>query len=136
MAGDVQYVLVLDSNFNIINTLIWQISDSRTWSEYQFNLAPYAGRTIWLHFGTYNDGLDGISSMFVDDVSLDICPGGGSPTPTVTPGPCGNLFHNPSFEATSDWEIPIHGLSGRLFHRSGPYRLPLHAHRDHRPGTE
>ena len=107
MSGDVQYVLVLDSNFNIINNLIWQISDSRTWSQYQFNLAPYAGQTIWLHFGTYNDGLDGISSMFVDDVSLDICPGSGSPTPTVTPGPCGNLFHNSSFEATSDWEIPI-----------------------------
>ncbi len=107
MSGDVQYVLVLDSNFNIINTLIWQISDSRTWSQYQFSLAPYAGKTIWLHFGTYNDGLDGISSMFVDDVSLDICPGGGPPTPTATPGPCGNLFHNSSFEASSDWEIPI-----------------------------
>ncbi len=106
MAGDVQYVLVLDSNYAIINTLIWQISDSRTWSEYQFNLTQYAGKTIWLHFGTYNDGLDGISSMFVDDVSLDICPSGGSPTPTVTPGPCGNLFHNASFESNSDWEIP------------------------------
>jgi hypothetical protein len=111
MSGDVQYVLVLDSNFNIINTLIWQLSDSRTWSQYQFNLAPYAGQTIWLHFGTYNDGLDGISSMFVDDVSLNICPGGGSPTPTVTPGPCGNLFRNSSFEATSDWEIPITAYS-------------------------
>lgn len=107
LSADVQYVLVLDSNFNIINTLIWQISNSRTWSQYQFNLAPYAGKTIWLHFGTYNDGLDGISSMFVDDVSFSICPGGGSPTPTMPPGTCGNLFHNPSFEATSDWEIPL-----------------------------
>ena len=104
-------MLVLDSNFNIINTLIWQISDSRAWTEYQFNLAAYAGKTIWLHFGTYNDGLDGISSMFVDDVSLDICPGGGSPTPTATPGPCSNLFHNPGFESTSDWEIPITAYS-------------------------
>ncbi len=107
ISGDVQYVLVLDSNFNIINTLIWQLSDSRTWTKYQFNLASYAGQTIWLHFGTYNDGLDGISSMFVDDVSMDICPGGGPPTATPTPGPCSNLFHNSSFEATSDWEIPI-----------------------------
>jgi hypothetical protein len=107
MSGDVQYVLVLDSNFNIINTLIWQLSDSRAWTEYQFNLAGYAGKTIWLHFGTYNDGSDGISSMYVDDVSLDICPGGGSPTPSPTPGPCSNLFHNSSFETTSDWEIPL-----------------------------
>jgi hypothetical protein len=111
MSGDVQYVLILDSNFNIINTLIWQLSDSRAWTEYQFNLTAYAGRTIWLHFGTYNDGLDGISSMFVDDASLELCPGGGTPTPTVTPGPCGNLFHNPSFESTSDWEIPTTAYS-------------------------
>jgi hypothetical protein len=107
MSGDVQYVLVLDNNFNIINTLIWQLSTNRTWSSYQFNLAAYAGQSIWLHFGTYNDGLNGVSSMFVDDVSLDICPGGGSPTPSPTPGPCTNLFLNPSFESTSAWEIPI-----------------------------
>ncbi len=111
MSGDVQYVLVLDNNGNIINTLLWQLSDSRTWKQYQFSLAAYAGKTIWLHFGTYNDGLDGISSMFADDVSLVICPGGGSPTPTPTPGPCGNLFDNPSFETNSDWEIPLTAYS-------------------------
>jgi hypothetical protein len=107
LSADVQYVLVLDSNFNIINTLIWQRSNNHTWTSYQFNLTGYAGRTIWLHFGTYNDGLNGITSMFVDDVSLDICPGGGSPTPTPTPGPCGNLLQNPSFESTTAWEIPV-----------------------------
>jgi hypothetical protein len=107
LSTDVQYVLVLDSNYNVVQNLIWQISDSRTWSQYTFNLTSYAGQTIWLHFGTYNDGLDGISSMYADDVSLDICPGGGTPPPTPTPGPCGNLFHNPSFESNSDWEIPL-----------------------------
>jgi hypothetical protein len=111
MSGDVQYVLVLDSNFNIINTLIWQRSNNHTWTSYQFNLTGYAGETIWLHFGTYNDGLNGITSMFVDDVSLEICPGGGSPTPTATPGPCGNLLQNPSFETNSAWEIPITAYS-------------------------
>ncbi len=106
MSEDVQYVLVLDSNQNIIKTLLWQLSDSQAWTEYQFNLAAYAGRTIWLHFGTYNDGSNGISSMFVDDVSLEVCPGSGSPTPTPTPGPCSNLLDNPGFETVRDWEIP------------------------------
>jgi hypothetical protein len=106
LSGDVQYVLVLDSNFNIINTLIWQRSNNHTWTSYQFNLAGYAGRTIWLHFGTYNDGVNGITSMFVDDVSLVICPSG-SPTPTPTTGPCGNLLQNSGFESSSAWEIPI-----------------------------
>ena len=107
MAGDVQYVLVLDNNNNIINTLIWQLSNNRSWSAYQFNLVAYAGQTIWLHFGTYNDGLNGVSSMFVDDVSLDICPGGGTPAPTPTPGPCSNQFSNSGFESVSAWEIPL-----------------------------
>jgi len=106
MAGDVQYVLVLDEAFNIIDTLIWHLSNNQTWTEYQFNLTAYAGKTIWLHFGTYNDGYSGISSMFVDDVSLEICPGG-SPTPSPTPGPCSNLFLNAGFESVSTWEIPI-----------------------------
>ena len=110
LTGDVQYVLVLDSNFNIINTLIWQRSNNHTWTSYQFNLAGYSGKTIWLHFGTYNDGLNGITSMFVDDVSLEICPAG-SPTPTPTPGPCGNLLQNSSFESTSAWEIPVTAYS-------------------------
>jgi hypothetical protein len=105
MSGDVQYVLVLDSNFNIIKTLVWQLSDSATWTEYVFNLESYAGRTIWLHYGTYNDGLGGISSMFVDDVSLLVCSGSGAPTPT--PGPCTNLLDNPGFESVGDWEIPF-----------------------------
>jgi hypothetical protein len=108
LSTDVQYVLVLDSNFNIINTLIWQLSDSGVWTQYQFNLSGYAGRSIWLHFGTFNDGLDGVSSMFVDDVSLEICPGVSPPPPTPpTPVPCGNLIRNSSFESSSDWEIPL-----------------------------
>jgi hypothetical protein len=110
MAGDVQYVLVLDESFNILERLVWHLSNNQTWTEYQFNLIAYKGQSIWLHFGTYNDGYDGISSMFVDDVSLELCPGG-SPTPSPTPGPCSNLFHNSSFESISDWEIPITAYS-------------------------
>jgi hypothetical protein len=37
-------------------------------------LAGYTGKTIWLYFGTTNDGLDGVTAMFVDDVSLQACP--------------------------------------------------------------
>ena len=107
LAGDVQYVLVLDTNFNVIDTLVWQLSNTQAWTAYQFNLTAYKGRTVWLHFGTYNDGYSGVSSMYVDDVSLEICPGGGAPTPSPTPGVCSNLFKNSSFETQSYWEIPV-----------------------------
>jgi len=107
MAGDVQYVLVLDQYFNIINTLVWQLNNNQAWTKYEFNLTAYKGQTIWLHFGTYNDGYNGVSSMFVDDVSLAINPGGGSPTPAPTTAPCNNIFQNPGFETVSAWEIPV-----------------------------
>ncbi len=115
--SDVQYVLVLDSNLKIINTLLWQLSNSRTWTKYEFNLAQYAGKTIWLHFGTTNDGLNGVSSMFVDDVSLITCPYGSTPTPsptptrtptpTVTPTPraCQELITNNKFDLNTGWII-------------------------------
>ena len=108
LAGDVQYALILDQNNNWIDTLVWQLSNTRTWTYYEFSLAEYAGRTIKVHIGTYNDGWGGVSAMYVDDVSLQICPGSGStPAPTLPPGACGNLVDNPSFETISDWEIPV-----------------------------
>jgi hypothetical protein len=121
LAGDVQYALILDSSNNWIGTLIWQRTNPQRWTEYVFNLSQFRGMSIKLHFGTYNDGYYGITSMYVDDVSLEICPSGGvSPTPTVTPTPtttttpsaaCYNALSNSSFEATSSWLIPLTAYS-------------------------
>jgi hypothetical protein len=108
--GDIQYVLVLDQYNNIVETLVWMRSDSRIWTYYQFDLSDYIGQTIKLHFGAYNDGLSGITSMFLDDVSLQFCPGSGAtPTPTATalPGACNNQLENESFEYDGDWDIPV-----------------------------
>jgi hypothetical protein len=109
LAGDVQYAVVLDAYDNVLETLVWQLRDSATWTYYEFNLLKYAGRSIQIHIGTYNDGYNGISAMYVDDASLTLCPATTPPTPTVTPPPgaCTNLMDNPGFETASDWEIPI-----------------------------
>jgi hypothetical protein len=40
----------------------------------QFNLKPYAGLTIQLQWGSYNNGWDGVTAMYIDDVSLIACP--------------------------------------------------------------
>jgi hypothetical protein len=113
LAGDVQYAVILDSYDNVLETLVWRLSDSAAWTYYEFNLLKYAGRSIKIHIGTYNDGLNGISATYVDDVSLTLCPAASPPTPTVTPppGPCTNLMDNPGFETVSDWEIPITSYS-------------------------
>jgi len=85
-AGDAQYVLVLDAEGGWLQTLLWQASDDRLWTYHEFDLSAYAGQTIRLHFGTYNDGTGGLTAMYVDDVSLEICPElPPTPTPTSTP---------------------------------------------------
>lgn len=120
--SDLQYVLVLDKNLIWIDTLLWQRSNSQTWESFDFDLSAYAGQTISIQFGSYNDGLNGITSMFVDDVSLATCSSGGSTrTPTLTPTstatgtitppatalPCNQLMSNPGFETGKSWYIPV-----------------------------
>jgi hypothetical protein len=74
MAGDVQYLLVLDQWGNWIDTLLWRRANEPTWRYFQFNLARYIGSTIQLQWGSYNNGYSGVTSMYVDDVSLLACP--------------------------------------------------------------
>jgi hypothetical protein len=73
MAGDVQYVLVLNQNGIWIGTLFWARFDHHGWSHYDFDMSPYIGMTVKIQFGTYNDGLNGFSSMYADDFSLEVC---------------------------------------------------------------
>jgi hypothetical protein len=74
LSGDVQYVIVLDRFGNWIDTLLWDRSDDQDWSLHTFDLSNYAGESIKIQFGTYNDGLGGVSAMYVDEASLQICP--------------------------------------------------------------
>lgn len=74
MAGDVQYLLVLDRYGYWIDTLIWRRSNESYWRYFSFNLDRYIGSTIILQWGTYNNGYSGVTSMYVDDVSLLACP--------------------------------------------------------------
>jgi hypothetical protein len=124
MAGDVQYVLVLDPGPNpedpvddkLIETLLWMRSDAQQWQFYTFDLLKYAGETIKIQVGTYNDGFSGASAMYADDIALEACDDvipaptptpTASPSPTPPPGTCTELYANNSFETDSDWGIPI-----------------------------
>jgi hypothetical protein len=111
LAGDIQYVLVLDRFDNILETLLWMRNDSRDWLLYEFNLSRYVGRNIKIHIGTYNDGTSGRTSMYVDDATLEVCPASEPiptpfPTATGTPLACRNEISNGGFETNSAWEIP------------------------------
>jgi hypothetical protein len=74
--GDVQYLLLLDQWGNWLDTLQWDAParENPTWYNRLLDLLPYAGQTVQLQFGTYNDGWGGPASMYIDDVSLQVCP--------------------------------------------------------------
>jgi hypothetical protein len=111
LGSDVQYVLILNQYGYILDTLVWQLSNKQSWEYREFDLLAYKGQTIRLQFGTYNDGWGGVTAMYVDDVTLDVCETTPTPTPTPTvtppPGTCTEKFSNLSFENDNAWGIPI-----------------------------
>jgi hypothetical protein len=101
LAGDAQYVLVLDGEDNWIDTLWWDRRDDRVWGFYQIDLMDYADQTIKLHFGAYNDGEGGVTGLYVDNVSLVVCPREPGNRPPYTPsGPL-------PMDGASDEPLPV-----------------------------
>jgi hypothetical protein len=116
LAEDVSYVLVLNQWGYIKETLYWERSNDQVWTPLSFDLTEYAGKTIRIQFGTFNNGYGGVTAMFVDDATFDICTGGATPgptptppapTPTPVPGTCTEAFENNSFEINDAWGIPV-----------------------------
>ena len=48
-------------------------SNAGVWQERTYDLTPWRGQTIWVHFEVRNDGGGNRSWMYVDDVTVDIC---------------------------------------------------------------
>ena len=115
---DVQYLLVLDPYDNWIDTLMWECGNDAAWLFKEYDLTAYAGRTIKLQFGAYNQGTGGVTAMYIDRVTLEVCQSPTlTPTPvtptatptstaTLAPGTCPDVLVNGGFEASSGWVIP------------------------------
>ena len=54
------------------------------WTREVHDLSTYAGQTITLRIGTYNNGRDGVSLMHTDDISIQVCQEGTAPPPTYS----------------------------------------------------
>ena len=136
LSYDVQYLLILDKYDNWIDTVMWHCADDQIWVYHEYDLSAYAGQTIKLHFGVYNTGLGGVTAMYLDNVSLEVCrpitptptetliptetpiptdtltPTPVTPTctptctPTTLPSVCPDILLNGGFEADSAWYIP------------------------------
>jgi len=72
LANDSQYVQIYNAGGGLQETLLMQKSNS-SWTKHSYDLLYYKGQTIKLYFGVYNDGYDGVTGMYVDDVDLTVC---------------------------------------------------------------
>lgn len=73
LAGDRQYVLLTNPQNTVLARLLWTRSDAPSWQPFTFDLTPYAGQTLRVLFGVYNDGANGVTALFVDDAALVTC---------------------------------------------------------------
>jgi uncharacterized protein (DUF362 family) len=82
---DYGYVLArgVDGGWRMLSVIRQATAD---WTHLELDLRPFAGQTIWLHFGVRNDGQDAAMAIYLDDVSLQVCQEG-SPLPSPTPIP-------------------------------------------------
>jgi len=71
---DVQLNLILNTNKQEISRPVNMRSDERIWKQFAVDLLPLAGQTVWIYFGTYNNGWGANMSMYIDDVTLEVCP--------------------------------------------------------------
>jgi len=78
---DLQYALVIRPNGSL-HWLLREKSNAQEWQLAEYDLTAYRGQRITIDFGTYNDSRDGVTAMFVDNVSLEVC---FAETPTPTP---------------------------------------------------
>ncbi len=72
LAGDLQYILIVrpDATYG---WLLRERANRSTWEMSAHDLSSYAGQTIAVQFGVYNDNAGGITAMYVDDVTLTVC---------------------------------------------------------------
>ena len=96
-SSDLQYVQIRDKNGELHT--IW--SDRRNdtaWLTCSYDISDYLDQNITLYFGVKNDGANGRTGLYVDDVTLQVCtspqtvlagcqPSQTTPTPVPTPSP-------------------------------------------------
>ncbi len=74
-AYDSQRAWILDGAGRVLATplrLYWPASNGQAWQLATYDLTPYLGQTVRLHFEVYNNGAGGLTSLYVDDASIEV----------------------------------------------------------------
>ena len=75
MGDDVHEALLLDgASYALVAILDQELVNDDGWVEMTHDLTAWRGRSLVIYFNAYNDGLDGRTWMYVDDVAVQVCP--------------------------------------------------------------
>ena len=75
MGDDVHEALLLDGFwYTLVAILDQELVNDDDWVEMTHDLTAWRGRSLAIYFNAYNDGLDSRTWMYVDDVSIQVCP--------------------------------------------------------------
>ncbi len=83
--NDKQELIIMNSTGQPLRRVWTSISNAQAWQTLEFDISEFIGMPIGIYFNVYNDGKGGVSAMYIDDVTLEIC-GGATATP-VSPSP-------------------------------------------------
>jgi hypothetical protein len=88
--ADYQELAILNSS-GVLITAPWRVvGTTGGWTRLAFNIAQFAGQSIYIRFGVFNDGQGGQTVLYVDDVSVQACTGAPIPV-TATPSPTSSV---------------------------------------------
>lgn len=77
--GDYFDVMLADAAGQPLAPILHTHSNQQSWTQPDpFDLTPYAGRDVQLLFNVYNNGVDGVTAVWLDDVSVTVCTPGGT----------------------------------------------------------
>jgi hypothetical protein len=66
--------------------ILWTASTNNpNWSQLTYDLSPWRGQVVQVYFNVINDGAGGTTGMFLDDVSLGVCPDSALAAATAMP---------------------------------------------------
>ena len=85
--NDAQELIILNSAGQPLRRIWTLVSDANAWHTVEADLSEFIGMPIRIYFNVYNDGKGGVTAMYVDDVTLELCTGGTGTPPTATSTP-------------------------------------------------
>jgi glycine betaine/choline ABC-type transport system substrate-binding protein len=74
IGGDTQGMLIYNSNFSEVRQrVLWDISNEQAWVRESHDLSNFIGEELNMHFLVINDSDTVRTTMFLDDVSVEVC---------------------------------------------------------------